>query len=118
MLAIDERTITDAALEQMANTPDPRLREIMAALVRHLHDFAREVDLTPEEWLEGIKSIGVTAGASAPEHLVEQIVAALNEKGFGDLEEVEMVEEDVRFSLPPELAGASSQLYGISAPSR
>jgi hypothetical protein len=42
----------------------------------------------------------------------------LNEKGFGDLEEVEMVEEDVRFSLPPELAGASSQLYGISAPAR
>jgi hydroxyquinol 1,2-dioxygenase len=55
MLAIDEKTITDAALEQMAATPDPRLKQIMAALVRHLHAFAREVDLTPEEWLEGIK---------------------------------------------------------------
>ncbi len=55
MLAIDENTITQAALEQMASTPDPRLKQIMAALTRHLHDFAREVDLTPEEWLEGIK---------------------------------------------------------------
>jgi protocatechuate 3,4-dioxygenase beta subunit len=55
MRAIDEITITDAALEQMASTPDPRLKEIMAALTRHLHNFAREVDLTPEEWLEGIK---------------------------------------------------------------
>jgi hydroxyquinol 1,2-dioxygenase len=55
MRAIDEHTITEAALDQMASTPDPRLKEIMAALTRHLHDFAREVDLTPEEWLEGIK---------------------------------------------------------------
>src|SRR5215469_2998243 len=55
MLAIDEKTITDVALEQMSGTPSPRLKEIMSALVRHLHAFAREVDLTPEEWLEGIK---------------------------------------------------------------
>ena len=53
MRAIDEHTITEAALDQMASTPDPRLKEIMAALTRHLHDFAREVDLTPDEWLEG-----------------------------------------------------------------
>jgi hydroxyquinol 1,2-dioxygenase len=55
MLAIDEKTITEAALEQMAATPNPRLKEIMAVLVKHLHAFAREVDLTAEEWLEGIK---------------------------------------------------------------
>ena len=47
MRVIDENTITDAALEQMSATPNPRLKEIMASLVRHLHDFAREVDLTP-----------------------------------------------------------------------
>lgn len=55
MRAIDEYTITEAAIEQMASTSNPRLKEIMAVLTRHLHDFAREVDLTPEEWLEGIK---------------------------------------------------------------
>jgi hydroxyquinol 1,2-dioxygenase len=54
MRMIDETTITDAALEQMSSTPNPRLKEIMAAAVRHLHAFAREVELTPEEWLEGI----------------------------------------------------------------
>jgi len=53
--AIDENTITDAAIEQMAGTPDPRLKQIMESLVKHLHAFAREVDLTPEEWLNGIK---------------------------------------------------------------
>jgi 4-hydroxy-3-methylbut-2-en-1-yl diphosphate reductase len=69
-------------------------------------------DVNPE-WLEGITNVGVTAGASAPEHLVEKIVAALQEKGFTQLEEVEMVEEDVRFSLPPELASAASRLHNI-----
>src|SRR5436190_15263026 len=55
MRAIDETTITDVAVDQMATTRDPRLKEIMESLVRHLHAFAREVDLKPEEWLEGIK---------------------------------------------------------------
>jgi protocatechuate 3,4-dioxygenase beta subunit len=47
-------TITDAVLEQMAATPDPRLKAIMESAVRHLHAFAREVNLTPAEWLHGI----------------------------------------------------------------
>ena len=55
MLAVDEKTITDIALEQMTATPNTRLKEIMSCLVKHLHAFAREADLTPEEWLEGIK---------------------------------------------------------------
>src|SRR5438105_4606533 len=54
MRAIDENTITDAALEQMDSTPNPRLKQIMAILVKHLHAFAREADLTPQEWLDGI----------------------------------------------------------------
>src|ERR1700733_12243993 len=60
MRAIDENTITDAAIEQMSSTQNPRLKEIMAAAVRHLHAFAREVDLKPEEWLEGIKFLTAT----------------------------------------------------------
>ena len=54
MRVIDHNSITDVAIEQMAGTPDPRLKQIMESLVRHLHDFAREVDLTPQEWIEGI----------------------------------------------------------------
>jgi protocatechuate 3,4-dioxygenase beta subunit len=47
--------ITDAVLEQMATTPDPRMKEIMEGAVRHLHAFAREVNLTPAEWIKGIE---------------------------------------------------------------
>jgi 4-hydroxy-3-methylbut-2-enyl diphosphate reductase len=65
-------------------------------------------------WLEGAKNVGVTAGASAPEYLVDRIVSALQEEGYGELEEVEMIEEDVRFSLPPELAGAAPQFHHIT----
>ena len=66
MQAIDYNTITDAAIEQMAGTPDPRLREVMEVLVRHLHSFAREVDLTPEEWLEGIKFLTAVGQKCTP----------------------------------------------------
>ena len=47
--------ITDAVLEQMATTPDPRFKEIMESAVRHLHAFARDVNLTPAEWIKGIE---------------------------------------------------------------
>lgn len=47
-------SITDAVLAQMGQTPDPRLTQVMASLVRHLHDFARDVTLTPDEWLKAI----------------------------------------------------------------
>ncbi len=46
--------LTQDVVDAFARTPDARLREIMSALVRHLHAFAREVDLSPEEWLAGI----------------------------------------------------------------
>src|SRR6202035_5307866 len=54
-------------------------------------------------WLDGVKNVGVTAGASAPEHLVQELIEYLNEHGFQQLEEIELVDEDVRFSLPAEL---------------
>ena len=54
MQDLDENTVTDATLAQMATTPDPRLKQIMEAAVRHMHAFAREVDLTPAEWLTAI----------------------------------------------------------------
>ena len=54
-------------------------------------------------WLEGVKNVGVTAGASAPEHLVQELIEFLRGHGFRQLEEIELVDEDVRFSLPAEL---------------
>jgi hydroxyquinol 1,2-dioxygenase len=52
---INERTITDAVLAYQKNCSLPRLKEIMDSLVRHLHGFAREVNLTEEEWFKGIQ---------------------------------------------------------------
>jgi len=66
MRAIDEKTVTDVALEQMSSTADPRLKEVIAALVRHLHDFAREVDLTAEEWLAGIRFLTAVGQSCTP----------------------------------------------------
>jgi 4-hydroxy-3-methylbut-2-enyl diphosphate reductase len=59
-----------------------------------------DVDIS---WLEGVTNVGLTAGASAPEHLVQDMIEFLRERGFHRMEEIELVEEDVRFSLPNEL---------------
>jgi catechol 1,2-dioxygenase/hydroxyquinol 1,2-dioxygenase len=54
MRELTPETITDAVLDQMATTTDARMREVMASAVKHLHAFAREVNLTPAEWIRGI----------------------------------------------------------------
>jgi 4-hydroxy-3-methylbut-2-enyl diphosphate reductase len=67
------------------------------------------------EWLEKARTVGVTAGASAPEHLVRQVVEYLRYQGFGEVEEVETVAEDVRFALPPELLTLAPRGAGAGA---
>ena len=54
MRNLNQDTITQAVIARFADTPDPRLKEIMTSLVQHLHSFAREVKLTEEEWFRGI----------------------------------------------------------------
>src|SRR5229473_1692894 len=56
------------------------------------------------KWLEGVKRVGLTAGASAPEVLVEQVSQRLAEFGFTDQRNLDLIREDVRFTLPAELA--------------
>jgi 4-hydroxy-3-methylbut-2-enyl diphosphate reductase len=53
-----------------------------------------------EEWLEGKRVVGITSGASAPEELVQRLVAFFRARGCEDVEELEVVQEDVRFMLP------------------
>ena len=60
MRNIDQHTITDAVLQSLAATPDPRLRQIMSSLVTHLHDFVRDVKLTEAEWQAGIDFLTAT----------------------------------------------------------
>jgi 4-hydroxy-3-methylbut-2-enyl diphosphate reductase len=78
----------------------------------HLIDSYR--DIRPE-WLEGVKRIALTAGASAPECLVEEVVKYLSEKGFGNVEELEVMPENVRFGLPPEIVEAIASAPSASA---
>ena len=56
-----------------------------------------------DEWFDGVRSVGVTSGASVPEDLVEEVLEYLDAKGFGDVETVTTAEEDIQFSLPKEL---------------
>jgi 4-hydroxy-3-methylbut-2-enyl diphosphate reductase len=57
-------------------------------------------------WLEGVTTIALTAGASAPEVLVGEVIDYLQRNGFGTVEEVEVMPEHVRFGLPPEIVQA------------
>ena len=82
-----------------------------AGIHAHLVNDRSEVDPC---WIRAAGAVAVTAGASAPEHLVQDLILYLREQGFDSLEEVELVEEDVRFSLPPELGRAPAGLTTIS----
>jgi len=84
------------------------------AQAAHLVDDAGEVD---ERWLDGVTTIGVTSGASVPEELVTAVLDKLAGHGFGDVEEVEAVEEHMTFALPRELRAArAAEATGAAAP--
>lgn len=79
-----------------------RLAEVaQAAGARaYLIDDISQIDPT---WLDGVESLGITAGASAPEYLVDEVVRFFRAQGVTDIEEIEAVTEEVSFALPPEL---------------
>jgi 4-hydroxy-3-methylbut-2-enyl diphosphate reductase len=56
-----------------------------------------------EEWLQGVETVGITSGASAPEELVERLVQFFRDRGASDVSELRTVDEDVRFMLPKEI---------------
>jgi 4-hydroxy-3-methylbut-2-enyl diphosphate reductase len=76
-----------------------RLVEVARSLgcASHLIPEASAVD---PAWFEGVDSVGVTSGASAPEWLVDELVEALRQRGADEVREVQVVPEDVHFSLP------------------
>jgi len=69
----------------------------------YLIDTAQAID---PAWLVGVSNVAVTAGASAPEILVEGVISYLRASGFDTVEEVEVMPENVRFGLPPEIVQA------------
>ncbi len=82
-----------------------RLVEVARNLGTSSHLIDSFQNIKPE-WLEGVKTIALTAGASAPECLVEEVVTFLDSKGFGNVQEIEVMPENVRFGLPPEIVEA------------
>ena len=69
----------------------------------HLIDNESQVQ---EEWLDGKRVVGISSGASAPEELVQRLVAFFRARGTEDVSEFEVVQEDVRFMLPKEIRKA------------
>ena len=67
------------------------------------------------EWLEGVRTLALTAGASAPECLVEETVTFLRNAGFTKLKELEVMPENVRFGLPPEIVVAIQGAPAVAA---
>ena len=88
-----------------------RLVEVSRNLgtVGYLIDNSQAID---PEWLKGVSTVAVTAGASAPEVLVEDVVNYLRLNGFDSVEEVEVMPENVRFGLPPEIIQAIGSADG------
>ena len=73
MSEYNQQALTQDVLAAFDGTPEPRLRALMTALVKHLHAFAREVDLTPEEWLAGLKyltAVGQISTERRPEFIL------------------------------------------------
>ena len=79
----------------------------------HLIDNVGEIQ---EHWLEGVRVLGISSGASAPENLVEELVEFFRSRGVSDISEFDVVREDVRFMLPKQIreaVGVAPRVSGV-----
>ncbi|MHA1538963.1 MAG: 4-hydroxy-3-methylbut-2-enyl diphosphate reductase [Alphaproteobacteria bacterium] len=83
-----------------------RLVEVAKSAGCPTSKLAQNVTEIDWNWLEGVKTLGISAGASAPEILVHEILDALKERFDVKIEEVHVVEENIQFNLPRELRDA------------
>jgi 4-hydroxy-3-methylbut-2-en-1-yl diphosphate reductase len=81
-----------------------------AGVPAYLLDDCSEVETS---MLSGVDTVAVTAGASAPEHLVLELISHLKSHGYSELEEAEIKEEDVRFTLPADLESFTPRLHTV-----
>jgi 4-hydroxy-3-methylbut-2-enyl diphosphate reductase len=95
---VDVVLVIGAANSSNAN----RLREVSEVNGTRAYLINDVRDIRPD-WLDGVRRIGITAGASTPEVLVTQAVEALRQLGDVMVREVRVIDEDVRFAVPPEL---------------
>ena len=83
MQAMTADQLTEEVVARLAATPNPRLREVMESLVRHLHAFAKEVRLTDDEWLTGIKFL--TAAGHITDDVRQEFILLSDTLGFSSL---------------------------------
>jgi 4-hydroxy-3-methylbut-2-enyl diphosphate reductase len=79
-----------------------RLREVAQSCGTPAYLIDNEESLK-DEWFENVATVGVTAGASAPEVLVERLIEDLKNRGAKSVDTLEITEENVYFKLPPDL---------------
>jgi hydroxyquinol 1,2-dioxygenase len=115
MALVTEENITDLAVERWGTAHDPRLAEVLTALVRHLHDFAREVRLSEAEWMAAIQWL--TAAGQASDDKRQELILASDVLGLSML----VVQLNHRFDDaatpatvlgPFHIAGSPSLPYG------
>jgi len=82
-----------------------RLVEVAGSLGTHAY-LIENFRAIRSDWLQSVRNVAVTAGASAPECLVEEVVEFLRGNGFTNVKEIEVMPENVRFGLPPEIVEA------------
>jgi len=109
---VDVLLVIGAANSSNAN----RLVEVSKGRGTPSHLINDKHDIRPE-WLDGARRIGITAGASTPEFLVGEVVEALGRMQSVPVQEVHVVEEDVRFGLPRELEDVA-KVAGKTLPPR
>ena len=101
MPELNENNITDVVLETLSDTRDPRMKEIMTALIRHMHDFGREVRLTPSEWIAAIGFL-TAVGQKCSAHRQEFILLS-DTLGFSAL--VNLMHNQGKGGTPTSLLG-------------
>jgi hydroxyquinol 1,2-dioxygenase len=118
--------ITESVLRSLEQTPDPRLRAIMTSLIRHLHDFIREVELTEAEWMQAIQfltRVGQMCDDRRQEFIllsdtlgVSMLVDAINHRADGGVTESTVLGPFYRQGARELPAGASISLDGRGEP--
>ncbi len=103
------------ALGSQNSSNSKRLIEVAqgVGIQAYLIDDVSEIN---PKWLEGARVIGVTAGASAPEHLVQGVVSYFKALGVTEIEEIEPIKEEVNFGLPQELVRERARLDARLSP--
>ncbi|MBB5936689.1 4-hydroxy-3-methylbut-2-enyl diphosphate reductase [Streptomyces zagrosensis] len=95
---------TDLVLVVGSDNSSNSVRMVEVAIRQGTQSYlVNDVSKLDERWLDGVDTVGVTSGASAPEVLVQELVARLTELGYGDIDSVTTTTEDIVFSIPGSL---------------